>query len=131
MITHYHIWNAAVSGAAVTDWIADYAIADDLNSDLYLFAGSPFIARNRARWVHEESITYAADVTTPVLLIADRGDARVANVSSYEFFHALRDLGKPVTFIVYPVDGHFPHDPARTADVYSRWVSYIGEHFSL
>jgi dipeptidyl aminopeptidase/acylaminoacyl peptidase len=131
MITHYHVWSAAVSGAAVTDWIADYAIADDLDEDLYLFHGSPFIARNRARWVHEESITYVNDVTTPVLLIADRGDARVANVSSYEFFHALRDLGKPVQFIVYPVDGHFPRDPARTADVYARWMNYIGEHFRL
>jgi dipeptidyl aminopeptidase/acylaminoacyl peptidase len=65
------------------------------------------------------------------LLIADRGDARVANVSSYEFFHALRDLGKPVQFVVYPVDGHFPHDPARTADVYARWMNYIGDHFTL
>lgn len=131
MITHYHLWNSAVSGAAVTDWIADYAIADDLNADLYLFSGSPFIARNRARWVHEQSITYVNDVTTPVLLIADRGDARVANVSSYEFFHALRDLGKPVQFVVYPVDGHFPHDPARKADVYMRWMNYIGDHFRL
>jgi dipeptidyl aminopeptidase/acylaminoacyl peptidase len=131
MITHYHLWKAAVSGAAVTDWIADYAIADDLDADLYLFRGSPFGARNRARWVHEESITYVRDVTTPVLLMADRGDARVANVSSYEFFHALRDLGKPVQFIVYPVDGHFPHDPARTADVYARWMNYIGDHFQL
>jgi dipeptidyl aminopeptidase/acylaminoacyl peptidase len=131
MITHYHIWRAAVSGAAVTDWIADYAVADDIDADLYLFRGSPFDARDRARWIHEESITYVSDVTTPVLLIADRGDARVANVSSYEFFHALRDLGKPVQFVVYPVDGHFPHDPARTADVYARWMNYIGDHFRL
>jgi dipeptidyl aminopeptidase/acylaminoacyl peptidase len=64
MITHEHLWRAAVAGAAVTDWIADYAIADDLNEDLDLFRGSPFIKRNRARWVHEESITYVADVTT-------------------------------------------------------------------
>jgi hypothetical protein len=40
-------------------------------------------------------------------------------------------LGKPVQFVVYPVDGHFPHDPARTADVYARWMNYIGDHFTL
>jgi dipeptidyl aminopeptidase/acylaminoacyl peptidase len=131
MITHYHLWRAAVAGAPVTDWIADYATADDLVEDLDLFRGSPFVQRNRARWVHEESITYVADVTTPVLLMADRGDARVANVSSYEFFHALRDLGKPVQFIVYPIDGHYPHDPASSADVYARWMNYIGDHFKL
>jgi hypothetical protein len=101
------------------------------DSDRYIFRGSPFIARNRARWVHEQSITYVANATTPVLLIADRVDARVPNVSSYEFFHALRDLRKPVQFVVYPVDGHFPHDPARTADVYARWMNYIGDHFTL
>jgi dipeptidyl aminopeptidase/acylaminoacyl peptidase len=51
-------------------------------------------------------------------------------VSAYAFYHALRDLGKPVDLVAYPVDGHFPSDPVRSADVNRRWVDYIAEHFA-
>ena len=70
------------------------------------------------------------DVTTPVLLMTDRGDQRVSPVSAYEFYHALRDLGKPVELVVYPVNGHVPSDPVRSADVNRRWAGYIAEQFA-
>jgi dipeptidyl aminopeptidase/acylaminoacyl peptidase len=130
MITHYHDWRVAVAGAPVTDNLADYATADDINADRELFRGSPWLGDNRSDYVAQSSITYVKDVTTPVLLMTDRGDQRVSPVSAYEFYHALRDLGKPVDMVVYPVDGHFPSDPVRSADVNRRWVDYIAEHFA-
>ncbi|MBD5634039.1 MAG: S9 family peptidase, partial [Candidatus Eremiobacteraeota bacterium] len=42
MISKYHIWRAAISGASVDDWTADYGVADDSDSDRALFHGSPF-----------------------------------------------------------------------------------------
>jgi dipeptidyl aminopeptidase/acylaminoacyl peptidase len=127
MITHYHDWRVAVAGAPVTDIVADYATADDINADRELFRGSPWVGNNRADYLAQSPITYVADVTTPVLLMTDRGDQRVSPVSAYEFYHALRDLGKPVDLVAYPVDGHFPSDPVRSADVNRRWVEYIAE----
>lgn len=130
LITHYHDWRVAVAGAPVTDNLADYATADDINADRELFRGSPWVGDNRADYVAQSSLTYVKDVTTPVLLMTDRGDQRVSPVSAYEFYHALRDLGKPVELIVYPVDGHFPSDPVRAADVNRRWVDFIARHFA-
>ena len=130
LITHYHDWRVAVAGAPVTDNLADYATADDINADRELFRGSPWLADNRADYVAQSPITYVNDVTTPVLLMTDRGDQRVSPVSAYEFYHALRDLGKPVDLVAYPVDGHFPGDPVRSADVNRRWVNYIADHFA-
>ena len=130
LITHYHDWRVAVAGAPVTDNLADYATADDINADRELFRGSPWLGDNRADYVAQSPITYVKDVTTPVLLMTDRGDQRVSPVSAYEFYHALRDLGKPVDLVVYPVDGHFPSDPVRSADVNRRWVDYIAEYFA-
>ncbi len=46
MISKYHIWKAAVSGASVNDWIADYGTADDSLSDVDLLHGSPFLGNN-------------------------------------------------------------------------------------
>ena len=130
MITHYHFWRAAVSGASVNDWITDYSVADDLDSDKALFHGSPFVGAYRAEWMRASAVTYAKDVTTPTLILSDNGDNRDPIATSYIFFRALKDNGKDVTFVAYPVNGHFPRDPVRTSDVYTRWVDYIGKHFT-
>jgi dipeptidyl aminopeptidase/acylaminoacyl peptidase len=45
------------------------------------------------------------------------------------YYRALRDNHKNVTFVEYPVDGHFPHDPVRRSDVLDRFGDYIASHF--
>ena len=129
MIEHRHDWRAAVAGAAVTDIAADYATADDIAADRALVGGSPLIAPYRARAAAMSPIAYADRVRTPLLLMTCRGDTRVSPVGVYEFFHALRDLGRPVRLVAYPVDGHFPGDPVRRNDVYRRWIAFIAERF--
>jgi dipeptidyl aminopeptidase/acylaminoacyl peptidase len=129
MISRYHIWSAAVSGASVDDWITDYGVADDSDSDRTLFHGSPFVGGNAAEYRKASAISYVRDVTTPLLIISDVGDNRDPFATSSMYYRALRDNGKTVTFVAYPVDGHFPGDPVRQADVYARWIEYIAQHF--
>jgi dipeptidyl aminopeptidase/acylaminoacyl peptidase len=128
MISKYHVWRAAVSGASVDDWIADYGIADDSDSDRALFHGSPFTG-NAAEWRRASAISYVRDVTTPVLILSDVGDNRDPFATSSMYYRALRDNHKDATLRVWPVDGHFPHDPVRAADVYAHWIDYIAQHF--
>jgi dipeptidyl aminopeptidase/acylaminoacyl peptidase len=129
MISKYHLWRAAVSGASVNDWATDYGTADDRESDKALFHGSPYVGDNAAEYRRVSAITYAKDVTTPVLILSDVGDNRDPFATSSMYYHALRDNGKDATFVAWPVDGHFPRDPVRTADVYGRWIDYIAAHF--
>jgi dipeptidyl aminopeptidase/acylaminoacyl peptidase len=130
MISRYHLWKAAVSGASVDDWITDYGTADDSLADADLFHGSPFVGSNAREWQRASAISYAADVTTPVLILSDVGDNRDSFATSSMYWRALRDNHKDATLRVWPVDGHFPHDPVRTADVYHYWIDYIATHFS-
>jgi dipeptidyl aminopeptidase/acylaminoacyl peptidase len=129
MISKYHIWKAAVSGASVDDWITDYGTADDSLADADLFHGSPFMAANAAEWRRASAISYVADVTTPVLILSDVGDNRDPFATSSMYWRALRDNHKDATLRVWPVDGHFPHDPVRTVDVYHYWIDFIAQHF--
>jgi dipeptidyl aminopeptidase/acylaminoacyl peptidase len=129
MITKYHIWRAAVSGASVDDWITDYGTADDSLSDADLFHGSPFVGSNAREWQRASAIWYARDVTTPVLILSDVGDNRDSFATSSMYWRALRDNHKDATLRVWPVDGHFPHDPVRQADVFHYWIDYIAQHF--
>ncbi|MBV8196766.1 MAG: S9 family peptidase, partial [Candidatus Eremiobacteraeota bacterium] len=129
MISKYHVWAAAVSGASVNDWIADYGTADDSDADAALFHGSPFVAGNAAEWRRASAIDYARDVTTPVLILSDIGDNRDPFATSSMYWRALRDNHKPATLRVWPVQGHFPGDPVRIVDVFHYWIDFIAEHF--
>lgn len=125
---HYPLWKAAVSGAALTDWVMDYTISYYQQGDTYFFGGSPWTAKDRDIWREQSPIAYAHNVTAPTLIMGDVGDPNVPLVNSYEWYHALRDSGVPVEFYAYPVDTHFPKDIVRTTDVYRRWVGWMTQH---
>ncbi|MEO8999824.1 MAG: S9 family peptidase [Rhodanobacter sp.] len=125
---HYPIWKAAVSGAALTDWVMDYTVSYYQTGDTYFFGGSPWTAKDHDIWREQSPIVYARNVTAPTLIMGDVGDPNVPLVNSYEWYHALRDNGVPVEFYAYPVDTHFPKDIVRTTDVYRRWVGWMTQH---
>ena len=125
MIGHYHIWKAAVSGAAVNDLIDEYALADNGVQDRFEMYGSPFVKGLAKNYIAQSPISAAWDVTTPTLILSDVGDDRVPISQSYKFYHALKDHGTTVQFWAYPVSGHFPGDPVRQLDVFRRWSGWI------
>ncbi|HVC37089.1 MAG TPA: S9 family peptidase [Gammaproteobacteria bacterium] len=125
---HYQVWKAAVSGAALTDWVMDYTIAFYQMGDTYFFGGSPWTAKYWNIWRKQSPIQYARNVTAATLIMGDVGDPNVPLVNSYEWYHALRDNGVTVEFYAYPADTHFPHDIVRTTDVYRRWVEWMSKY---
>jgi dipeptidyl aminopeptidase/acylaminoacyl peptidase len=128
MIGHYDIWKAAVSGAAVNDWIAQASVSDG-NRQIYLaLGGSPWVGDNWKIYREQSPITYAANIHTPTLILCDTGDFRVPIVQSYEMYHALKDNGTTVQFFAYPVVGHFPGDPVRNEDVLRRWAGWMDKY---
>lgn len=131
LISHYHIWKAAVAGAAVTDWL-DYYNASDINLwPGYGLGGSPWLNNNLQNYWKQSPITYAHNIQTPTLILSNTGDERVPVTQSYKLYHALKDNGVPVQFIAYPISGHFPADPVHRKDVYRRWIDWIKQHFEM
>ncbi|HEV2288956.1 MAG TPA: S9 family peptidase [Candidatus Acidoferrales bacterium] len=128
MISHYHIWKAAVSGAAVNDLTMEATVSDGNRTDYYSMGGSPWAGDNWKIYRDESPITYAAQIKTPTLILCDVGDFRVPIVQSYEMYHALKDNGVTTQFWAYPVGGHFPGDPVRAADVMTRWVGWVNQY---
>jgi dipeptidyl aminopeptidase/acylaminoacyl peptidase len=128
LIGHYHIWKTAVAGASVTDLNEAYNLSDFNVGYRYGFKGSPWVGGNMKDYVAQSPIAYAAQIKTPTLIMSDTGDARVPITQSYQLFHALKDNGVVVKFIAYPIPGHFPEDPVRSKDVYTRWVAWIDQY---
>jgi dipeptidyl aminopeptidase/acylaminoacyl peptidase len=125
---HYPVWKAAVSGAALTDWVMDYTVSYYQQGDTYFFGGSPWDAKYHDIWREQSPIAYAQNVTAPTLIMGDVGDPNVPLINSYEWYHALRDNGVQVEFYAYPADTHFPKDIVRTTDVFRRWVDWMNQH---
>jgi dipeptidyl aminopeptidase/acylaminoacyl peptidase len=128
LLGHYHIWKAAVSGAAVTDLVQEYALSDYNVIERFSLGGPPWSEQLLQAYRAQSPISYARDITAPTLILADTGDARVPITQSYLLYHALKDSGVPVQFFAYPVPGHTPGDPARLPDVYRRWVEWMDRY---
>jgi dipeptidyl aminopeptidase/acylaminoacyl peptidase len=128
LIGHYQIWKAAMAGAAVTDWDDQYNLADFNVTARYSFGGSPWTADFAKAYREQSPIHYARQIRTPTLILSTTGDARVPVTQSYRLYHALKDNGVKTKFIAWPVPGHFPSDPVRAKDVYSRWVGWMDEY---
>ncbi|HEY1429067.1 MAG TPA: prolyl oligopeptidase family serine peptidase, partial [Candidatus Tumulicola sp.] len=79
-------------------------------------------------WRKQSPITYFKNVRTPLLMLGNVYDVRVPIVEQYEFYHALRDNGVPVTFYAYPTTGHLPKGPVRLIDAYQRWLSWFDRY---
>jgi dipeptidyl aminopeptidase/acylaminoacyl peptidase len=127
--SHYpKTWKAAVSGAALNDWVMDYTIAYYQEGDVYFFGDSPWTASGYHIWRAQSPIDYARNVRAPTLIMGDVQDPNVPLVNSYEWYHALRDNGVEVQFYAYPTDKHFPRDIVRQTDVYRRWVAWMTAH---
>jgi len=132
MIAKHHFWRAAMVGAPVTDMVVDYATADDLNGYPPLFGDPPFTDDMRASYERQSPITYVADITTPVLIMHNVGDARCPIVNSYLLYRALKNLRRKVEFVAYPIDVHEAGDegdPVRVADYFGRWVDWFAGYF--
>jgi len=129
LTAHYDGWAVAMAGAAVTDWFDWYSMADMNTWAGFGLGGSPWLNDNAMNYWRQSPMAYAHQIRTPTLILSATGDERVTVSQSYKLYHALKDNGVEVKFVVYPVSGHFPPDPVHRRDVRRRWVEWIVEHF--
>jgi dipeptidyl aminopeptidase/acylaminoacyl peptidase len=128
LLGHYNVWKAAVAGAAVTDWVAMYAISDGNVTISDQVSGSPYTAENMKSYVVQSPMNFAPNIHAPTLILHDLGDTRVPIANSYELFRALKDNGVTTQFFVYPVSGHSPADPIRQRDIRKRWIEWLATY---
>ncbi|MDP9106882.1 MAG: S9 family peptidase [Candidatus Eremiobacteraeota bacterium] len=127
LMTHYHPWKTAFSGAAVNDLVDEYDFSDGNVQTAFGFKGSPHVGNNLADYRAQSPITYALDVTCPVLIMSDIGDARVPVTQSFRMYRILKDNNRPVRFVGIPVDGHNPGDIVRRIERERVWTDWAAQ----
>jgi dipeptidyl aminopeptidase/acylaminoacyl peptidase len=126
LIGHYPGWKAALAGAAVLDLTDNYAL-NDLDLTERAYGPSLTLPADRALLAEQSPATYVDAITTPLLLMAATGDTRVPVTQSYRLFRALKERGRDVQLLLYPVSDHVPDDPVRARDIDRRWVEWFAE----
>jgi len=125
-VTQTQRFRAAVSGAGLSDWLSYYG-TNNIDTWMIPFFGASVYDDPK---VYERSspLTFIKSVHTPTLLVGGDRDAEVPITQSYEYWNALRRLGVPTEFVVYPDEGHLFFKREDQADVMTRLVGWFDRY---
>jgi len=119
-------FQAISPGAGLTNLYSMYSTNDIQDYLASFFGGTPWVATENYR--EHSPMTYVANVTSPILLMHGSEDTRVPPEQSVEFYKALKDLGKDVTFVRFPREGHGFAESHHQMDRLRRYAEYFGRH---
>jgi dipeptidyl aminopeptidase/acylaminoacyl peptidase len=125
-VTQSNRFKAAVAGAGLSDWLSYYG-TNNIDTWMIPYFGASVYDDPK---VYERSspLTFIKNVHTPTLLVGGDRDAEVPITQSYEYWNALRRLGVPTEFVVYPDEGHFFFRRADQIDVMTRLVGWFDRY---
>ena len=119
-------FKAIVSGAGISDWISLDGSTGVEKADLALFGAPSYAAL--PLYLSQSPIAHVRSVHTPVFLFGGDHDDECPIGQSLEFWHDLRDLGRPTQFVVYPGQGHGMQDAHDWNDATRRTVAWF-DHY--
>jgi len=110
-------FKAIATGAGVTNWISLYAQTDNQASREFYLGRDPSLgAANKPwddfeHWWDESPLKYIANASTPTLIHFPEKDQRIPMPQGQELHLALKSLGVPTEFLVYPGELHALREP--------------------
>ncbi|HSO75521.1 MAG TPA: S9 family peptidase, partial [Blastocatellia bacterium] len=109
ILTHTNRFKAISSGAGAVNWISMYAQSDIQRNREFYYGGLPY-DRFEEYW-NVSPLKYIKNAKTPTLIHVVDGDPRVPRPQSEELHMALKKLGVPTEFLVYPGATHGITEP--------------------
>ena len=112
IITHTDIFAAAMSSSGMTDFISAYgSVIGDGSSrqrqyELYRDRIGATLWERPDLYIENSPVLMANNVTTPLLMMANKGDGDVPWTQGLEFFTALRRLGRRAWLLQYDGSDH-------------------------
>ncbi|MGH3503039.1 MAG: prolyl oligopeptidase family serine peptidase [Nocardioidaceae bacterium] len=128
-VTHTDRFKAAVMGAGPTDWGAMAGLSDLPTFEGALGGDAPWDGPGPHRAAERSPISYAANRTTPLLILHGKQDERVPLGQATAFHRAMRSQPAPLEMVTYPREPHGISEKAhqvdllrRVRDWYDRWL---------
>jgi dipeptidyl aminopeptidase/acylaminoacyl peptidase len=124
-IGHTKRFRAAVSGQGVFDQAAEFGTENGPADDEWAF-GIP--------WEHPEVFarnspaTFIRFATTPTLIVHGEDDRTNPVGQSLALYRALKHYGVESELIIYPGEGHLPHQERHQIDILQRMLNWYDRH---
>ncbi len=125
-VTQTHRFKAAVAGAGIADWQSYYG-ENSIDQWMIPFFGAS-VYDDPAVYAKMSAINFIKNVKTPTLAVVGDRDGECPAPQSFEFWHALRDLGEPTELVIYPNEGHGFVNPEHRRDVLERALGWFEEY---
>ncbi len=125
-VTQTDRFKAAVSGAGLANWQSYYG-TNDIDTWMIPYFGAS-VYDDPAVYARSAPINFIKKAKTPMLLVHGDRDAEVPVTQSYEYWHALKELGVPTELVIYPGEGHEFSKPADQRDVAQRIAGWFERH---
>jgi dipeptidyl aminopeptidase/acylaminoacyl peptidase len=119
-------FKAAVAGAGISNWQSYYG-ENSIDQWMIPFFGAS-VYDDPAVYAKMSAINFIKNVKTPTLSVVGDRDGECPAPQSFEFWHALRDLGEPTELVVYPDEGHGFVNPEHRRDVLERALGWFEEY---
>jgi len=119
---------AAVAGAGLSDWLSYYG-ENEIDEWMIPFFGAS-VYDDPAVYAKSDPMHFVKSVKTPTLILVGERDGEVPMGQSVEWWHALKTLGVPVQFVVYPGEGHVFVKKEDFRDYFVRAYDWFDEWFS-
>lgn len=105
ILTHTRRFKAISSGAGTFNWVSMYGESDTQRLRQWYLGGKlPY--DDLTGYLKQSPIAYVRFARTPTLIHVVEGDPRVPKPQSEELYMALKKLGVPTEFFVYPGNTH-------------------------
>lgn len=105
MLTHSNRFKAISTGAGTMNWLSMYA-ESDVQRVRQWYMGDKLPYDDFDHWFAQSPIKYIRNAKTPTMIHVVQGDPRVPRPQSEELHMALKKLGVPTEFFVYPGNSH-------------------------
>jgi dipeptidyl aminopeptidase/acylaminoacyl peptidase len=125
-VTQTTRFKAAIAGAGISDWESYYG-ENSIDQWMVPFFGATVYDDPKV-YAKSSAINYIKNVKTPTLVVVGDRDGECPAPQSYEFWHALRDLGVKTEMVIYQNEGHRFHTPAHQKDVLLRMIAWFNEN---
>jgi len=130
VVGHSNRFRAAIVGAPIVDALSMFGTSDGGSSLSTSLGADPWKAPEKLQ--RQSPLTYAADVTTPVLLHVNEGDLRCPPSQADEWHGALVWLRKEVEYVRYPGGSHmgfYPMAgiPSQFRDRAERFCAFLAQ----
>jgi dipeptidyl aminopeptidase/acylaminoacyl peptidase len=125
-VTQTNRFKAGVAFAGISDWLSYYG-ENGIDQWMIPYFGAS-VYDDPDVYARSSPINFIRNVKTPVFSCVGAKDIECPAPQTQEFEHALRTLGVPTSYAIYPDEGHGFRDPAHLADSEQRALAWFDRY---